>query len=151
MVENSEAKDGYWQFLDSFKSWCCMWSLCFFLKFSFCCLMTGTIYCGCTLNCNQAMMYCLENQNNTRNICFTLIFQQALIIIFHVFPLYTVTCFTTIWVPFKHVFDKSAIIIKYGDMIYVVPASGFSFIAQQIWKAIKDSKDLGLPAHKVFI
>lgn len=38
-----------------------------------------------------------------------------------------------------------------GDRRGVVPASGFSFSGQQIWKVIKDNKDLDLPAHKVFI
>ncbi|KAI3931598.1 hypothetical protein MKW92_011200 [Papaver armeniacum] len=37
-----------------------------------------------------------------------------------------------------------------GDRRGVVPASGFSFSAQQIWKVIRDNKDLDLPAHKVF-
>lgn len=36
-----------------------------------------------------------------------------------------------------------------GDRRTVVPASGFSFSAQQIWKVIKENKDLDLPAHKV--
>lgn len=36
-----------------------------------------------------------------------------------------------------------------GDRSGVVPASGFSFSAQQIWKVIKENKDLDLPAHKV--
>lgn len=31
----------------------------------------------------------------------------------------------------------------------VVPGSGFSLSAQQIWKVIKENKDLDLPAHKV--
>lgn len=38
-----------------------------------------------------------------------------------------------------------------GDRRGVVPASGFSFSAQQIWKVIKENKDLDLPAHKVSI
>lgn len=38
-----------------------------------------------------------------------------------------------------------------GDRRGVVPASGFSFSAQQIWKVIKENKDLDLPAHKVVI
>lgn len=38
-----------------------------------------------------------------------------------------------------------------GDRRGVIPASGFSFSAQQIWKVIKDNKDLDLPAHKVLI
>ncbi|ONI11432.1 hypothetical protein PRUPE_4G106500 [Prunus persica] len=33
----------------------------------------------------------------------------------------------------------------------LVPASGFSFSAQQIWKVIKENKDLDLPAHKVMV
>ena len=36
-----------------------------------------------------------------------------------------------------------------GDRRGVVPASGFSFSAQQIWKVIKENRDLDLPAHKV--
>lgn len=36
-----------------------------------------------------------------------------------------------------------------GDRRGVVPASGFSFSSQQIWKVIKENKDLDLPAHKV--
>lgn len=36
-----------------------------------------------------------------------------------------------------------------GDRRGVVPASGFSFSAQQMWKVIKENKDLDLPAHKV--
>lgn len=36
-----------------------------------------------------------------------------------------------------------------GDRRGVVPASGFSFSAQEIWKIIKENKDLDLPAHKV--
>ncbi|GKV44273.1 hypothetical protein SLEP1_g51469 [Rubroshorea leprosula] len=38
-----------------------------------------------------------------------------------------------------------------GDGRSVVPASGFSFSAQQIWKVIKENKDLDLPAHKVMV
>ncbi|XP_044508556.1 protein ROOT HAIR DEFECTIVE 3-like isoform X2 [Mangifera indica] len=38
-----------------------------------------------------------------------------------------------------------------GDRQRVVPASGFSFSAQQIWKLIKENKDLDLPAHKVMV
>ncbi|CAA3017457.1 ROOT HAIR DEFECTIVE 3-like isoform X2 [Olea europaea subsp. europaea] len=38
-----------------------------------------------------------------------------------------------------------------GDRRAVVPASGFSFSAQQIWKIIKENKDLDLPAHKVMV
>jgi hypothetical protein len=36
-----------------------------------------------------------------------------------------------------------------GDRRGVVPASGFSFSAQLIWKVTKENKDLDLPAHKV--
>lgn len=36
-----------------------------------------------------------------------------------------------------------------GDRQGVVPASGFSFSARQMWKIIKENKDLDLPAHKV--
>ncbi|CAN1221474.1 Protein ROOT HAIR DEFECTIVE 3 homolog 2 [Linum grandiflorum] len=38
-----------------------------------------------------------------------------------------------------------------GDRRGVVPASGFSFSAQQIWKIIKENRDLDLPAHKVMV
>jgi len=38
-----------------------------------------------------------------------------------------------------------------GDRRGVVPASGFSFSSQQIWKVIKENKDLDLPAHKVSV
>ncbi|KAF5177905.1 Root hair defective 3-like protein [Thalictrum thalictroides] len=38
-----------------------------------------------------------------------------------------------------------------GDRSGVVPASAFSFSAQQIWKKIKENKDLDLPAHKVMV
>ncbi|KAL9372994.1 hypothetical protein Peur_035238 [Populus x canadensis] len=38
-----------------------------------------------------------------------------------------------------------------GDRQGVVPASGFSFILQQIWKAVKENRDLDLPAHKVMV
>lgn len=38
-----------------------------------------------------------------------------------------------------------------GDRRAVVPASGFSFSAQQIWRVIKENKDLDLPAHKVMV
>ncbi|XP_008225781.1 PREDICTED: protein ROOT HAIR DEFECTIVE 3 homolog 2-like [Prunus mume] len=38
-----------------------------------------------------------------------------------------------------------------GDRRGVVPASGFSFSAQQIWKVIKENKDLDLQAHKVMV
>lgn len=36
-----------------------------------------------------------------------------------------------------------------GDRRAVVPASGFSFSAHEIWKIIRENKDLDLPAHKV--
>lgn len=36
-----------------------------------------------------------------------------------------------------------------GDRSGVVPASGFSFSSQEIWRVIKENKDLDLPAHKV--
>uniref|UniRef100_A0A0D6QUT6 Protein ROOT HAIR DEFECTIVE 3 homolog n=2 Tax=Araucaria cunninghamii TaxID=56994 RepID=A0A0D6QUT6_ARACU len=38
-----------------------------------------------------------------------------------------------------------------GDRRAVVPASGFPFSTQQIWKIIKENKDLDLPAHKVMV
>ncbi|KAG8380094.1 hypothetical protein BUALT_Bualt07G0157900 [Buddleja alternifolia] len=38
-----------------------------------------------------------------------------------------------------------------GDRRGAVPASGFSFSGQQIWKVIKENKDLDLPAHKVMV
>ncbi|CAH9066861.1 unnamed protein product [Cuscuta epithymum] len=38
-----------------------------------------------------------------------------------------------------------------GDRRAVVPASGFSFSAQHMWKIIKENKDLDLPAHKVMV
>lgn len=38
-----------------------------------------------------------------------------------------------------------------GDRRGVVPGSGFSFSAQEIWKVIKENKDLDLPAHKVMV
>ncbi|XP_072992138.1 protein ROOT HAIR DEFECTIVE 3 homolog 2-like isoform X2 [Typha latifolia] len=38
-----------------------------------------------------------------------------------------------------------------GDRQGVIPASGFSFSAQQIWKVIQENKDLDLPAHKVMV
>ncbi|CAH1447205.1 unnamed protein product [Lactuca virosa] len=38
-----------------------------------------------------------------------------------------------------------------GDRQGVVPASGFSFSAEQIWKVIKENRDLDLPAHKVMV
>nr|GMD32318.1 protein ROOT HAIR DEFECTIVE 3-like isoform X2 [Ipomoea batatas] len=38
-----------------------------------------------------------------------------------------------------------------GDRLAVVPASSFSFSLQQIWKSIKENKDLDLPAHKVMV
>lgn len=36
-----------------------------------------------------------------------------------------------------------------GDRRGVIPASGFAFSADQIWRVIKENKDLDLPAHKV--
>ncbi|GFQ04473.1 protein root hair defective 3 homolog 2 [Phtheirospermum japonicum] len=38
-----------------------------------------------------------------------------------------------------------------GDRRGVVPASGFSFSAEQIWKVIRENKDLDLPAHKIMV
>ncbi|KAM7500350.1 hypothetical protein LguiA_024764 [Lonicera macranthoides] len=38
-----------------------------------------------------------------------------------------------------------------GDRQGVIPGSGFSFSAQQIWNVIKQNKDLDLPAHKVMV
>ncbi|OIW11845.1 hypothetical protein TanjilG_31595 [Lupinus angustifolius] len=38
-----------------------------------------------------------------------------------------------------------------GDRRGVVPASGFSFSSQEIWRVIKENKDLDLPAHKVMV
>ncbi|GKB87323.1 protein root hair defective 3, partial [Tanacetum coccineum] len=38
-----------------------------------------------------------------------------------------------------------------GDRQGVIPASGFSLSAQQIWKVIKENKDLDLPSHKVMV
>ncbi|CAI9090467.1 OLC1v1025244C1 [Oldenlandia corymbosa var. corymbosa] len=38
-----------------------------------------------------------------------------------------------------------------GDRQVVVPATGFSFSAQHIWKVIKENRDLNLPAHKVMV
>ncbi|KAL4182258.1 hypothetical protein AMTRI_Chr12g275090 [Amborella trichopoda] len=38
-----------------------------------------------------------------------------------------------------------------GDRRGVIPASGFAFSAQQIWKVIRENKDLDLPAHKVMV
>ncbi|KAK4254722.1 hypothetical protein QN277_010061 [Acacia crassicarpa] len=38
-----------------------------------------------------------------------------------------------------------------GDRRNVVPASGFCYSAQQIWKIIRENKDLDLPAHKVMV
>lgn len=38
-----------------------------------------------------------------------------------------------------------------GDRRAVVPASGFPFSTQQIWKIIRENKDLDLPAHKVMV
>jgi len=37
-----------------------------------------------------------------------------------------------------------------GDRRDVVPASSFSISAQEIWKSIRENKDLNLPTHKVF-
>jgi hypothetical protein len=36
-----------------------------------------------------------------------------------------------------------------GDRKGVLPASEFSRSAQEMWKQIKDNKDLDLPSHKV--
>ncbi|WVY93458.1 hypothetical protein V8G54_032546, partial [Vigna mungo] len=38
-----------------------------------------------------------------------------------------------------------------GDRRGVVPASAFSISAQQIWKVIRENRDLDLPAHKVMV
>ncbi|XP_033130921.1 protein ROOT HAIR DEFECTIVE 3 homolog 1 isoform X3 [Brassica rapa] len=38
-----------------------------------------------------------------------------------------------------------------GDRRGVIPASGFAFSADQIWRVIKENKDLDLPAHKVMV
>nr|XP_009388548.2 PREDICTED: LOW QUALITY PROTEIN: protein ROOT HAIR DEFECTIVE 3 homolog 2-like [Musa acuminata subsp. malaccensis] len=38
-----------------------------------------------------------------------------------------------------------------GDRRGVVPASGFSISVQQIWKVIRENKDLDLPAHKIMV
>ncbi|KAG0557827.1 hypothetical protein KC19_11G159900 [Ceratodon purpureus] len=38
-----------------------------------------------------------------------------------------------------------------GDRRAVVPGSGFPFSAHEIWKVIKENKDLDLPAHKVMV
>ncbi|XP_044946750.1 protein ROOT HAIR DEFECTIVE 3 homolog 1-like [Hordeum vulgare subsp. vulgare] len=38
-----------------------------------------------------------------------------------------------------------------GDRRGVVPASGFLFSSRQIWKIIRENKDLDLPAHKVMV
>ncbi|KAJ1420932.1 RHD3/Sey1 [Sesbania bispinosa] len=38
-----------------------------------------------------------------------------------------------------------------GDRRGAVPASAFSISAQQIWKVIRENKDLDLPAHKVMV
>ncbi|XP_010542421.1 PREDICTED: protein ROOT HAIR DEFECTIVE 3 isoform X2 [Tarenaya hassleriana] len=38
-----------------------------------------------------------------------------------------------------------------GDRRGVVPASGFAFSSEQIWRVIKENKDLDLPAHKVMV
>ena len=37
-----------------------------------------------------------------------------------------------------------------GDRRGAIPASAFPFSSQQIWKVIRENKDLDLPAHKVF-
>lgn len=37
-----------------------------------------------------------------------------------------------------------------ADRRGVIPASGFCLSALQIWKVIRENKDLNLPAHKVF-
>ncbi|XP_021819622.1 protein ROOT HAIR DEFECTIVE 3 homolog 2-like isoform X2 [Prunus avium] len=50
--------------------------------------------------------------------------------------------------PFFHSISPGGLA---GDRRGVVPASGFSFTAQQIWKVIKENKDLDLPAHKVMV
>ncbi|PHU11785.1 hypothetical protein BC332_18715 [Capsicum chinense] len=42
-------------------------------------------------------------------------------------------------------------ILKSPAQRAIVPASGFSFSSQQIWKIIKENKDLDLPAHKVMV
>ena len=36
-----------------------------------------------------------------------------------------------------------------GDRRAVVPGSGFPFSTHEIWKIIKENKDLDLPTHKV--
>ncbi|XVF83659.1 hypothetical protein PTKIN_Ptkin16aG0509000 [Pterospermum kingtungense] len=38
-----------------------------------------------------------------------------------------------------------------GNRQPVVPASEFSFSAQEIWKSIKENKNLDLPAHKIMV
>jgi len=38
-----------------------------------------------------------------------------------------------------------------ADRRGVVPASGFCLSALQIWKVIRENKDLNLPAHKVIV
>ncbi|RWR88942.1 protein ROOT HAIR DEFECTIVE 3 2 isoform X4 [Cinnamomum micranthum f. kanehirae] len=38
-----------------------------------------------------------------------------------------------------------------GDRRGLIPASGFSLRAQQIWKVLKENKDLDFPAHKVMV
>ncbi|GKD41961.1 protein root hair defective 3 [Tanacetum coccineum] len=38
-----------------------------------------------------------------------------------------------------------------GDRLGVVYASSFSFSIQQIWKVIRENKDLDLPSHKVMV
>jgi hypothetical protein len=37
-----------------------------------------------------------------------------------------------------------------GDRRAVIPGSGFPFSTHEIWKIIKENKDLDLPTHKVF-
>ncbi|XP_010537565.1 PREDICTED: protein ROOT HAIR DEFECTIVE 3 homolog 1 [Tarenaya hassleriana] len=38
-----------------------------------------------------------------------------------------------------------------GDRTEVIPASAFAFSAEEIWRVIKENKDLDLPAHKVMV
>jgi hypothetical protein len=38
-----------------------------------------------------------------------------------------------------------------GDRRGVVPATGFPFSTQEIWRVIKENRDLDLPAHKVMV
>ena len=37
-----------------------------------------------------------------------------------------------------------------GDRRGVVPGTGFPISAQEVWRVIKENKDLDLPAHKVY-